>query len=122
MLRIWNLVRNWFVAAPAPAAPAPLVLTSENKSFQYTVLRSHRPSVVSSGVVSARTETDALKSIYALSGERVQIIGGGRYRVQHHTDGMLYTRIDRAHRSREGDRKRNRSSQAERGLHGIVGE
>ena len=118
-----KFVREWFRSwFPAPAAPAPITVVSPFKSFEYKVLHSHRGKVVAAGSVTARCEADAVKSIYALTGERIQFANGGRYRVHHNADGMLVTRIDRADRRTAGDRKRHRDRHAERGDWGTVGE
>lgn len=124
MLRnVWCVVRGWFVAPAPVSAPASVVVQSPMKSFEFYVLPSHKGKMIATGTVSAATEHGALQSIYALCGERVQIVGGGRYRVHNSNGGgMLYTRIDRANRRREGDRRRHREARLERADFGIVGE
>jgi hypothetical protein len=123
MLRnVWCVVRGWFVAPAPVSAPATVVVQSPMKSFEFYVLPSHKGKMVTTGTVTAANENSALQSIYALHGERVQIVGGGRYRVHNSNGGMLYTRIDRANRRREGDRRRHRETRVERADFGIVGE
>lgn len=123
MLRnVWCVVRGWFVAPAPVSAPASVVVQSP-KSFEFYVLPSHKGKMIATGTVTAANENSALQSIYALCGERVQIVGGGRYRVHNSNGGgMLYTRIDRANRRREGDRRRHRETRVERADFGIVGE
>lgn len=118
MLRMFvEFVRSLF---PAPvSAPAPITVVSPLKSFGYTVLHAHKPSVVGAGSVSARSEIDALASIYTLSGERIQIVGGCRYRV--HGNGV-FTRIDRAPRARNRSRLDDRNRRKESGTGGVSGE
>ena len=118
MLRMFvEFVRSLF---PAPAsAPAPITVVSPMKSFGYTVLHAHKPSVVGAGSVSARSEVDALASIYALAGERVQIQGGCRYRVH---GASVFTRIDRAPRARNKSRECDRNRRKEDGTGGVSGE
>ena len=123
MLRnVWCVVRGWFVAPAPVSAPATVVVQSPMKSFEFYVLPSHKGKMIATGTVTAANENSALQSIYALCGERVQIVGGGRYRVHNSNGGMLYTRIDRANRRREGDRRRHRETRVERADFGIVGE
>ena len=118
MLRMFvRFVRSLF-PAPAPA-PATVTVTSPLKSFEYTVLHAHKPSVVSAGSVTARNEIDALASIYALAGERVQIVGGCRYRVH---GASVFTRIDRAPRARNKSRECDRNRRKESGTGGVSGE
>ena len=117
MFKIVRAVREWLF--PAPAAPVTVTVVSPFKSFEYTVFHAYRNTVVAAGTVTARSESDALKSIYTLSGERVQITNGGRYRVHNDVTNAV-TRIDRADRRKSGDRNRHRDRITEVG--GIVGE
>ena len=121
-----NRIREWFKslfpAPAAPVAPATVTVVSPLKTFEYHVLPAHRNRIVAGGTVTARCEADAVKSIYALTGERVQIHNGGRYRVHHGGDGVVVTRIDRADRRKSGDRKRHRDRRAETADWGTVGE
>jgi hypothetical protein len=110
-----RFVRSLF-SAPAPAT---VTVSSPVKVFEYTVLHSHKPMCVSSGTVGARNECDALSSIYALAGERIQIVNGCRYRVH---GGNTFTRIDRAPRGRNKSRECDRNRRKEAGTGGISGE
>ena len=112
-----RFVRSLF-SAPA-SAPATVTVTSPVKVFEYTVLHSHKPMCVSSGTVGARNERIALSSIYALAGERIQIVNGCRYRVH---GGNTFTRIDRAPRTRNKSRECDRNRRKEAGTGGISGE
>lgn len=117
---MFKFVREWFSRLfPAPAAPAPITVVSPFKSFEYTVLHAYSNAVVGAGTATARSEADAINSIYAMHGERIQFIGGGRYRV-HNDVTKTVTRIDRSNRRKAGDRAKHRMSITEVG--GIVGE
>ena len=121
MLRkLVDFVRGLFPASPS--APATVTVVNPMRNFEYRVLQSHRPKIVSIGVVRALSERDALQSIYALCGERVQFVGGGRYRVHSTKDTNTFTRIDCCPRANSGQRKANRDRRNENGTGGIVGE
>jgi len=114
-----RMVRE-FVRALFPASPAPATVTvvSPMKSFGYTTLAPNSGKVMGGGAVSAPDEATALRSIYTLSGERVQFDGGARYRSH---GGETFTRIDRVIRNHAGQRKSARTRATENGG-GTVGE
>lgn len=114
-----RMVRE-FVRALFPASPAPATVTvvSPMKSFGYTTLAPNSGKVMGGGAVSAPDEATALRSIYTLSGERVQFDGGARYRSH---GNETFTRIDRVIRNHAGQRKSARTRATENGG-GTVGE
>lgn len=91
---------------------------------EYWILHSHKPTVLTTGVVRGATEFACLPQITAFAGERVQFANGGRYRV--HSDTVngtrnAFTRIDRADRRGKGHRAAHRARTREQsGV--IVGE
>lgn len=91
---------------------------------EYWILHSHKPMVISTGVVRGATEFACLPQITAFAGERIQFANGGRYRV--HSDMVngtrnAFTRIDRADRRGTGHRAAHRARTREQsGV--IVGE
>jgi hypothetical protein len=117
MLRIVSIVRD-FARSLFPAR-TPVTVVSPLKAFQFTVLHPYRKDCLDSGTRLAASEADALKTIYSLSGERIQFFGGGRYRAH---PNSVFTRIDRVRRERPSQRKNHRDYRGENGLPGIAGE
>jgi hypothetical protein len=110
---------DWILSffAPAPVTVAPV--TPVVQPYMVHILHSHKPSIVAVTEVRAQTESQAVSLACALAGERVQVMGGGRYRC--HGSG-IYTRIDGCPRNRPAQRKANRDKRKEDGPTGIVGE
>jgi hypothetical protein len=111
---ISRIVRAFFPSRK----PATVTIVSPLRAFEYRTLHAHKPTMVGGGTVNAVDEASALKMIYTLSGERVQFIGGGRYRSH---GSETFTRIDRVPRDRPERRRRERTKAMET-TGGTVGE
>ena len=117
MLRIVSIVRD-FARSLFPAR-TPVTVVSPLKEFHFAVIHPHRNTCIDAGTRHAVSEEEALKTIYSLTGERIQFTGGGRYRAHANS---VFTRIDRVRRSRPTQRKNHRDYRGENGLPGIAGE
>lgn len=119
MLRIANIVRG--IAARLFPAPKTVVKTvvSPLQLFDCNIIEPNRGRLVASRPIWARDEASAVALAGAMAGERVQVLGGGRYRA--HANGV-YTRIDRVNRRRAEDRANSRRKRGEDGNGGIDGE
>jgi hypothetical protein len=118
MLRIANIVRE-IIARLFPAKTITRTIVSPLQLFDCNIIEPHRSRLVASRPVWARDEASAVALAGALLGERIQVLGGGRYRA--HSNGV-FTRIDRVNRRRAEDRAASRRKRGEDGNGGIDGE